>query len=243
MHLTPEQEAQVRRQLEAHKHDNYTVDIELAPGFVLEDFRVHGDVFRPDVTASVYLARWLFFNNGDYRGKNVFDIGCGTGIQGIVAAKYGAMHVSCYDTSSRAVQNARDNAEHFGLEWLMDFEERDLFTQWPCAQRISLEIPRHYVIFNHPFFPEEPTAHEWREERVAPAMLGGEKLIHRFLDAVQNDAAPDLKIIMSFFHLAGDTNNPAVQAPKHGYKVAERFRVELTQGLQKGQFSIYELSR
>lgn len=49
-------------------------------------------------------------------------------------------------------------------------------------------------------------------------------------------------IIMPYFHLAGDTNNPAIQGPKNGYSVAELERFGQTEGLQNGEISIFGLT-
>lgn len=44
-------------------------------------------------------------------GKRVLDCGCGTGVLGIVAAKYGAKEVVAYDIDEWSVNNAQHNAE------------------------------------------------------------------------------------------------------------------------------------
>ena len=74
-------------------------------------------------------------------------------------------------------------------------------------------------------------------------MLGGEELIHRFFDTVIEHLRSDGSIVMSYFHMAGETNNPYIQGPKHGFKVEERFRIDVNDGLQQGPFSIYELKK
>ena len=49
--------------------------------------------------------------NQNLTGKRVLDCGCGTGILGIVAAKYGAKEVFAYDIDEWSVNNAQHNAE------------------------------------------------------------------------------------------------------------------------------------
>ena len=49
--------------------------------------------------------------NQNLTGKRVLDCGCGTGILGIVAAKYGAKEVVAYDIDEWSVNNAQHNAE------------------------------------------------------------------------------------------------------------------------------------
>lgn len=63
-------------------------------------------VERPD-ESSLEMARYLF----SVRGKSVFDLGCGTGLFGIVAAKLGAREVIASDLSPAAVDCTRKNAQ------------------------------------------------------------------------------------------------------------------------------------
>ena len=49
--------------------------------------------------------------NQNLTGKRILDCGCGTGILGIVAAKYGAKEVVAYDIDKWSVNNAQHNAE------------------------------------------------------------------------------------------------------------------------------------
>lgn len=93
MKLNKKQEAQVKKQIVAHDHSGYKIDIELASGHVLNDFKVLEKVLRPEKMTALYLAKWLFFNNGIFRNKTVIDMGSGTGIQGIVCGLYGANKV------------------------------------------------------------------------------------------------------------------------------------------------------
>jgi len=235
MVMTKRQEAQIRKQIESHRHKPYEVDIELAQGFTIKKFFVDEGVFRPDVTCARYVAQWLFFNNGDYYGKHVVDIGSGTGLLGLTTALRGAAYVTARDISHKAFVNTHVNIAGQDLETKMSAEHADLFAAMPPYEYSK---KGRYFIFNHPFFPDEPR----EEEPITVAMLGGKQLIHDFLMQAElvDPAAP---IIMSYFHMAGETNNPAVQGPKHNYRARERFRINVKTGLQKGLFSIYELRK
>jgi release factor glutamine methyltransferase len=61
----------------------------------------------PPADSSLELARYLF----SVRGKSVLDLGCGTGILGIVASKLGAREVTATDISPAAVECTRGNAQ------------------------------------------------------------------------------------------------------------------------------------
>jgi release factor glutamine methyltransferase len=76
------------------------LDLECPPGVHLP-----GD-------ASVHLLRYLF----TVRGKSVLDLGCGTGLFAIAAAKLGAAEVWATDLSPAAVDCTRLNAERNSVE-------------------------------------------------------------------------------------------------------------------------------
>ena len=227
--LTTKQKEQVLKQLEQHNHSRYLADIDLAMGPKLEGFIVEADVLRPDLMTSRYLASWLFFNNGEYQDKSVIDMGCGSGIQGIVAVLYGAKDVVATDISSAAVANCTENVANYDLAEQITIRNGDLFEM--------VDDKADLIIFNHPFFPEEPI----EDVTVSRSMLGGIELIHRFLDDAHGYLKAEGRIVMPYFHLAGTENNPALQGPKHGYNVVERFSLKSKFGLQQGDVSIYEL--
>lgn len=68
------------------------------------------------------------------------------------------------------------------------------------------------------------------------------ELIKRFFIEAKKHLKKDGVIIMPYFHLAGAINNPQIQAPKFGYKVVERFSMDIREGLQQGLASIYEIT-
>lgn len=230
MKLTPKQKKQVALQLKAHGHALYKTDIEIAGGLVLKDFAVLSNVLRPEVMSALQLAQWLCLNNGLYAGKIVIDIGCGTGIQGIVAALCGAKQVICSDVSDDAVKNAILNIKNYKLQKKVKVVESDLFNK--IKQKADV------IIFNHPFFSDGSMKEQLNADF---AMLARGSLIHRFFDDAKRFLKPRGVIIMPYFHMAGPVNDPGIQALKHGYKVIERFRMNIKTGLQKGEVSIYEI--
>jgi len=229
MSLTKGQLEQIKKQLEVSRTEKYEVDIRLTEGHVLRKFGVYPDVLAPEKVTALHLARWLFFNNGLYRGKTAIDMGSGTGIQGIVMKLYGAKQVIFSDVSLPARINSSTNLGKYVPKSRHKIYEGDLFE--------NIEDKVDVIVFNHPFFQEKPADYV----PVSMAMLDDGKLIHRFLDHAKDHLLENGVIVMPYFHPAGPTNDPGKQAPKHDYTVNERFRGDIDTELHKGLASIYEL--
>ncbi|TMK91668.1 MAG: methyltransferase domain-containing protein [Actinobacteria bacterium] len=78
-------------------------------------------VFSPTTTSRT-LADALEITPGD----TVIDVGCGSGVLSIVAAKLGAARVYGVDLSQRAVEAAKENARRLGLDHICEFRGGDL---------------------------------------------------------------------------------------------------------------------
>lgn len=231
MQLTPKQKKQVALQLKAHGHSEYKTNMTIAGGLILDNFRVIPNVLRPELMSAMQLAQWLCLNNGLYKGKSVIDIGSGTGIQGIIMAMCGAKRVICSDISQDAVTNTKLNVKNYKLLSKIRIVESDLFKNI-SVQKFDI------IVFNHPFFSDS----SMREQLNADfAMLERGSLIHRFFEDAKRFLKKDSLIVMPYFHVAGPINDPAIQAPKHGYEVKEKYCMKVTSGLQKGLVSIYEI--
>lgn len=61
--------------------------------------------------------------NIDVKGKQVLDMGCGTGILGILAALKGASHITAIDNDLIAVENAVENAQLNNVDSIMEIFE------------------------------------------------------------------------------------------------------------------------
>ena len=249
--LTPEQRKQVLMQWKHQQHQTHTVDISLSPhGDVLKDFLVYKGVWNPAITSARYHASYLFFNNERlFRDKRVLDMGCGTGIMGIVMGLYGADEVIMTDISEKAVKNSRENVRRFGLEKKAKVLQGDLF------QHVKGTFD--FIIFNQPFFQ----GYAPPRDTIFASMLAPPYLIENFLEAadeflegppfsggLSNEFANDItasRIAMPFYRKAASegacSNDPSVQGTNHRYTVVPVFKTISKTGLQRGEISMYEL--
>ena len=89
---------------------------------------------------------FLLADNLDIKqGDKVLDIGCGSGIQSLVAAKKGAK-VIAVDINPEAVKNTKINAADLDLEDLIQVRQSNLFENVP-------ETDFDVIIFNPPYLP------------------------------------------------------------------------------------------
>ncbi len=152
---------------------------------------------------SAFLARYLGRPGVVPRGGRVLDVGTGSGIAAIAAARAGAGAVVAVDINPAAVVCARANARRYGLEARLQVREGDLFAPLAGA-RFDL------IVCNPPYFRGTPRtlaerayyggeAYEWLDRFAAgvPAHLrpGGRALV------VLGDAGHMPAILA---HLGGD---------------------------------------
>jgi methylase of polypeptide subunit release factors len=81
---------------------------------------------RPGVFSPTSTSRTLAEAIEVEPGETVIDVGCGSGVLAFVAAKLGAKHVFGCDLSLPAVEAARENAEHLGLQDICEFRQGNL---------------------------------------------------------------------------------------------------------------------
>lgn len=227
--LSDEQKKQVIMQLERHKHVRYNTDIALSNTKILKDFVVYPEILRPESMTSLFLARHLYQKQYLYKNKIVMDIGCGSGLQGIVMSIRGAKKVILSDISSQAVANAKENIKNFYVSDKATAIQSDLF--------VIIKETADLIVFNHPFFSAKPI----QGQPVSISMLDSGKLIQKFLKESKKYLKKDGLIIMPYLELAGEINNPKIQGLKHNFVVSTPVHHDIKTGLQKGLISIYYL--
>ena len=106
-------------------------------------------VFHPRVfLTSEFFAG--FIDRLDLAGKRVADVGTGTGILALTAARAGAADVVAIDINPNAVEAASENARANGLDERVRAVRSDLLAEVPLEPKFDV------IISNPPLFPQEP---------------------------------------------------------------------------------------
>ena len=154
-------------------------------------------VFHP----KFYLSSRLFADHlrqADLEGKEVLEIGCGSGILSLIAARKGA-RVTAVDVNPRAVECTSHNARANHLEGNLRAYQSDLFDGLP--PKCSFDC----ILWSPPFFPKDPSddaGHAW-DAGV------GYGVIRRFAGSAAAHLREGGSIL---FLLSSDTDRPSILA-------------------------------
>lgn len=94
------------------------------------------DYTFPPSKVSEMLAEAMEFEGGE----TVIDMGCGSGVLAIVAARLGADHIHAVDNAPDTVEVASRNAERLGVSDRISFYQGDLFEPLPPDLRADVII-------------------------------------------------------------------------------------------------------
>ncbi len=86
----------------------------------------------------------------DLEGKEVLEMGCGSGILSLVAARRGA-RVTAVDINPRAVECTAGNARGNALEHTVLAIQGDLFSALPARSTFD------FILWSPPFYPQDPS--------------------------------------------------------------------------------------
>jgi len=112
------------------------------------ELHVPPTVFHPKIfVTSSFFAQYI--QSLDLRGKSVVEVGCGSGILSLSAAKAGAKTVLALDINPAAVEAAKINAARNGLPQVESLES-DLFSEVPTSRKFDV------IICSPPSFSGEP---------------------------------------------------------------------------------------
>ncbi len=191
--ITQQFVAEIRRQSE-----NGTRLIEFNMGGKNIKINIFPNVFPPQAIHSIS-SKCVFETLGNLTGKLVADIGCGTGIESIVAALCGATHVDAVDISSNACDCARHNVAFNNLQNKISVFQGDLFSVLP-QQKYDL------IIANLPMVDYQPE----NEDEVAATLYDpGWKLCRQLFAEGRNYLVENGEIMFARANLQSmGTDNP-----------------------------------
>ncbi len=149
-----------------------------------------GNVYEP-AEDSLLLADLLL--QQDLENKTVLDMGTGSGLLAIVAAKKGAL-VTGVDIDENAVKISKKNAEINKVQ--MKVVKGDLFEK--VQKKFDL------ILFNAPYLPEDCLDKYSKKKVDYSGGSTGRVIIERFIEHVKNYLVPKGKIFMVFSSFTGE---------------------------------------
>lgn len=218
----------VLTQWDLHQHETHEVDYDVTgEQDYLKGFVLMKGVFSPFASSARYHARFLFYNSHYFQNKTVFDIGCGSGILGVVMAKYGAEKVIMSDVSKPALENTGVNVKKFGLEKVCEVRESDLFSKIPEKADT--------IIWNIPFFEGNPP----KGDTISASMMMTKELFNRFLIDAKAHLNPGGVVLVPSYSLGG--HDPLKSGKQQGYECKRVWTHYSVSGIQKKWLYIDEL--
>lgn len=179
----------------------------------------HYGVYQPTRTEYVEVARKL----DKVEGTQVFDIGTGTGVLGLLMLEKGADGVVGTDIEPRAVACARDNAKFFKVSDRFTIEEKSLFPDGKAD----------LIICNPPWVPEAP------KNRVDRAVFDeGNQMLIGFLSGLKKHLTKGGRgalIISNLGELLGLREPGALEAmfTEYGLEELRRYTIPAKHGKAK----------
>ena len=149
-------------------------------------------------------------------GKRVLDMGTGTGVLALLAAKLGAASVVATDSNPKAVMNARLNVQRFGLERTVEVREpSDLFD---AVGSETFDV----ILFNAPWIHGEPQT-LYDTANYDP----GYRVIDGFLRGAPGHLAPDGTILLQYSNVSQRTGEGSLDhldatLVEHGLRIVGR---------------------
>jgi len=220
----------VIKQSKKHAHKSHTVDFDISgEKDYLRNFAVNEGVFCPFLSSARYHARFLFYNNHLFKGKQVIDIGSGTGLLGIVMAKCGAKGVLMSDISELAVANTLQNVKQYNLMDRVQICKSDLFE--------NITNTADMIMWNIPFFPGYPA----EGDTIAASMMMPPDLLPTFLENCKSYLNSGGVVVVPSYSLGGIHTDPKVVGERLGYIVQRSWTHNCANGIQQGLLYIDEL--
>jgi methylase of polypeptide subunit release factors len=195
-------EPHLKRFYETHQHGPYITDF-YKSFFGINSFFIGEKTLRPEESwAAKYMSVFLYDNRSIFKNKSILDVGCGTGIQGIIALYLGkGKSLLSLDISEYALDTTAINRILLKMQ-LDKFQivKSNLFEK--VKEKVDI------ILFNPPYINDKPlTDIEYIIKMPKEKFASFFEHYHRFLN-------PGGKVIMAYSYLVGEGNNPAAEAQK-----------------------------
>jgi release factor glutamine methyltransferase len=147
-------------------------------------FIVRPTVFNPvDFLSSGIFADFIL--SLDLTGKNIMDMGCGSGIVSIIAASKGA-NCLALDINPIAVRSAKESSELNKLSERITVLESDLFESITLSSANNSKKSFDFIFFNPPYYKGNPKNNFERAFKAGPDL----EVISQFLADAKKFLAP-----------------------------------------------------
>jgi SAM-dependent methyltransferase len=220
----------VLTQWQRHQHEDFEVDYDVSgEKDLLKDFLLKKGVWNPFLASGRYHARYLFYYNELFYGKTAIEIGCGTGLMGVVMAKYGAKKVIMSDISDAAVENTKENVKRFKVGTICSVVQGDLFE--------NIKEKADLITWMIPFFPGTTP----KGDTISASMIMPPELFERFLNEAKKFLKKDGVLLIPSFSLGGSLVDPSIVGKKFGYNVKTTWLHNSVNGIQQGMIYMHEL--
>lgn len=237
--LTKIQKRQILTQVKAYEKNQRVQKTTIPFGKKEIELEIDPYVANPNIMNSgVQMVNYLIKHKKLIKGKIVTDMGTGSGILGIAAAKLGAKVVFMSDIDKAAVKNAKKNVSKLKLNNICTVLQGDLFENFKKTPKSDVQI------FNHPFFADNPIkGKSWTK-----MMLGGTDLLKKYFQEAPKYSKTNAIYLMPWLTLADNydslDNDPGKRAGECGFRVVETTKQKpVNKGLQQAIFKIYKLKK
>lgn len=185
---------------------------------------IHPDVYPPNrFRSSISFAKYI--SRQICEDKIVFDIGCGPGNLGILAALNGAKKVISVDINPSAVENTKENVTRLKLGKIIDVREGSVFD--PVGQEKA-----DVILFHPPFHHEKISANHTR--LMNSVSTDDFNVLDKFFKNLNDHLNPEGKVYLGF-------SNKDMKALEYLEKLMTTYQVKMVLNEYAGSIADYRL--